>query len=59
MFKFIKSIFGSKHERDVKDLYPIVDLIKTHEESLKSLNDEELRSKTDEFRGRIHDHIKD
>ncbi len=30
MLQFLKNLFGSKHERDVEDLYPIVDEINQH-----------------------------
>ena len=30
MLQFFKNLFGSKHERDVEDLYPIVDEINSH-----------------------------
>jgi preprotein translocase subunit SecA len=59
MLQFFKNLFGSKHERDVEDLYPIVDEINSFTESLQALTDEELRNKTTEFRQRIHEHIKD
>ena len=59
MLQFLKNLFGSKHERDVKDLYPIVDEINQHSASLQSLTDEELRNKTTEFRQRIREHNQD
>jgi preprotein translocase subunit SecA len=50
MLQFFKNLFGSKHERDVEDLYPIVDEINSHTASLQQLTDDELREKTTEFR---------
>ncbi len=49
----IVKIFGSKHERDVKRLRPYVDKINSLENEIKSLSDEELRRKTDEFKLRL------
>jgi preprotein translocase subunit SecA len=49
----LKSMFGSKHDRDVKRVTPIVDEINGHIESCRALTDDQLRAKTDEFRGRI------
>ncbi len=49
----LKLIFGTKHERDVKRLLPIVRKINAIEESYQGLSDEELRSKTVEFRERL------
>jgi len=53
MLQFLKGLFGSKHERDVRDLQPLVDQINQYFEQLGSLSDEELRGKTDEFKERI------
>jgi len=59
MLQFFKKLFGSKHERDVEDLFPLVDEINSHIASLQQLSDEELREKTTEFRQRIHDRTKE
>lgn len=54
MLKFIQSILGgSKHEKDVKALRPIVDEINILFASYVSLSDEELRAKTEDFRQRV------
>lgn len=50
MFNFIKKIFPSKHEKDVKELLPIVEEINEFYESYKNLSDDELRAKTAEFK---------
>ena len=49
----LKSVFGSKHEREVKRARPIVDEINRHFEALRPLSDEDLQAKTAEFKGRI------
>jgi len=49
----ITKIFGSKHERDVKRIRPIVEEINQIYEQYKSLSDEELKGKTEEFKQRI------
>ena len=49
----ITKIFGTKHDRDVKKLRPIVDEINESYEKLTSLSDDELKAKTDEFRKRL------
>jgi preprotein translocase subunit SecA len=49
----LKTIFGSKHEREVKRVRPVVDEINRFVETLKPLSDEELRAKTAEFRARL------
>ncbi len=49
----ISKIFGSKHQRDVKKIVPMVEQINRICEEYKNLSDEELRLKTEEFRQRI------
>jgi preprotein translocase subunit SecA len=54
MFETIlKSVFGSKHDRDVKRVAPIVDEINRFFEGYSALSDEELRAKTGEFQQRL------
>ncbi len=55
MLGLIKRLFGSKHEKDVKALRPLVDVINAHVEEYQKLSDEELRGKTAEFRARIQE----
>ncbi len=49
----LTKIFGSKHERDVKRIQPVVEQINELFENCKSLSDEELKGKTEEFKKRI------
>ena len=49
----LKSIFGSKHEHDVRRVRPIVDEINRVHAELDTLSDDQLRAKTSEFRGRL------
>lgn len=53
--KFLTSIFGTKSERDLKKIWPIVDEIKSYEEEIKALSDEELKQKTEDFKQLIKD----
>ncbi|NBC03486.1 MAG: preprotein translocase subunit SecA, partial [Bacteroidetes bacterium] len=55
MSKFLTSIFGTKSERDLKKIWPIVDEIKSYEDDIKALSDEELKQKTEEFKQLIKD----
>jgi len=48
----IKKVFGSKNERELKRLWPIVDKINAMEPQMAALSDDELRGRTDEFRER-------
>ncbi len=51
--KSVTKIFGTKSERDIKSLMPIVENIKNEYAKLASLSDDELRGKTAEFKSRI------
>src|SRR5437667_2771658 len=51
--KVLTSIFGSKHERDVKRMWPIVNQISALEPEVSALSDDGLRAKTSEFRQRL------
>ncbi len=53
--KFLTTIFGTKSERDLKKIWPIVDEIKSFEEEIKTLTDDELKQKTESFRQKIAD----
>ncbi|MFS8541470.1 MAG: preprotein translocase subunit SecA, partial [Tissierellales bacterium] len=48
-----KKVFGSRNDRELKKLYPIVDKIESYEAAFKKLSDEELRGKTLEFKERL------
>src|SRR5262249_6912555 len=50
-----RSIFGTKHERDVKRMRPVVDEINALEPAMQALSDVDLRGKTDELRKRLAD----
>src|SRR6266511_251168 len=51
--KVLTSIFGSKHERDVKRMLPVVAQINALEPAVSRLGDDQLRAKTVEFRARL------
>src|ERR1043165_6814132 len=51
--KVLTSIFGSKHDRDVKRMVPIVHQINALEPEISALSDDGLREKTKEFRERL------
>ena len=59
MFGFLKNILGSKSDKDLKDLYPMVDKINSEFDKLKNISDEDLRNKTDLFKKQITDNLKD
>jgi preprotein translocase subunit SecA len=49
----IKKIFGSKNDRELKRIQPIVEAINSQEPFFKSLTDNQLREKTNEFKERL------
>jgi preprotein translocase subunit SecA len=59
MFGFISKIFGgSKSEKDVKKIEPIVGKVNQHFTAFQSISNDALRGKTTEFKERIQQHIK-
>jgi preprotein translocase subunit SecA len=59
MLKFLEKVFGSKHEKDVKRLMPIVEEINHYYEEFQKLSDDELRAKTEELKARIKDGVRE
>ncbi len=56
MLKFLEKVFGTKHDKDVKRLMPIVEEINSYYEEFQKLSDDELRAKTEELKARIKDY---
>src|SRR5687768_9410058 len=58
MLGFISKMFGgSKSEKDIKSIQPIVAVINQHLQSFQSLSNDELRGKTEVFRQKIREHL--
>jgi len=53
MLDFVTQIIGSKNDRELKRMRPLVNRINALESGLSELSDEDLRAKTEEFRARI------
>ena len=49
----LRTVFGTKHERDVKRTMPTVAAINALESGLRALDDAALRAKTEELRARL------
>ena len=49
----INKVFGTHSERELRRIEPIVKKIESYREAMGQLSDEELRGKTDEFKGRL------
>ena len=60
MLSILKKIFGgTKHEKDVKALRPVITQINEEYAQLHSVTDEQLRIKTDEFKAYIQSKIEE
>ena len=53
----LKKLFGSKSDRDLKEITPYIDKIKEIYPSIESLSNDGLRAKTAELRKKITDYI--
>ena len=53
IFAGISKIMGSKSERDIKKIQPIVDEIISYEDEIRELSDDQLKAKTEEFKQEI------
>ncbi len=49
----LKKVFGTKHQREVKRMQPMVSAISALEDDTKKLSDAQLRAKTAEFRQQL------
>lgn len=50
---FLKAVFGTKHDREMKGLQPVVNKINSLEPQMQSFSDEQLKAKTPELKARL------
>jgi len=55
MKQIFSKIFGSYNDRELKAVAPLVDRIESLEAEYRTITDEALRAKTDEFKARLQD----
>jgi preprotein translocase subunit SecA len=55
--QLVTKVLGSRFQRELKKLRPIVDAIHRHEEALKGLPDAEIQAQTARFRERIQERV--
>jgi preprotein translocase subunit SecA len=55
--KTLAKVFGTKNEREVKRMRPLVEQIGALEPEMQRLSDEQMRAKTEEFRARVREHL--
>ncbi len=53
MIQFLTKVFGTKHDRDMKKISPLVEQINSFEPKLVGLNNDRLKAKTVEFKERL------
>jgi preprotein translocase subunit SecA len=53
VFNFLTKVFGSKNERELKQIQPLVEKINALEPEVQALADEQLKARTAEFRQRL------
>jgi preprotein translocase subunit SecA len=51
--QLLKSIFGSKHDKDVREAQPLVEEINGFAAEYQAISDQDLAGKTAEFRARL------
>ena len=56
--KVFSKIFGTKTDKDLKELMPIVEQINAVYNTMQGMADDDLRNKTVELRNRIDEHLK-
>ena len=49
----LKKIVGTKNERELKRIQPLIEEINSHEQKMRALSDEELKGMTPLFKGRL------
>ena len=59
LFDFTKKIFGNKYDKDIKEINPILDKIKSVYPSIQALSNDELRQKTESFKKQIKEATQD
>ena len=55
----VTKLFGSKYDRDLKELNPIVDLVKKVSPELEKLSNDELRQRSEDLKTKIRSYIKE
>ena len=56
--KGIAKVFGTKADKDLKELVPFVELVNTEYTKLSSITDDQLRDKTHELKSEINEGLK-
>jgi preprotein translocase subunit SecA len=57
--KVVARFIGTKHERDIKKLMPVIAAINEREAEVRALSDEGLKTRFAELRAQVHEQLKD
>jgi preprotein translocase subunit SecA len=57
--KLLKNFFGNKEDRDMKEIYPLVELVLEVYKSFQTLSNDELRQRTFALKEKIRDYVKE
>jgi preprotein translocase subunit SecA len=57
--KIVARFIGTKHERDIKKLMPVIAAINAREAEVRALSDEGLKTRFAELRAQVHEQLKD
>jgi preprotein translocase subunit SecA len=57
--RVVARFIGTKHERDIKKLQPVIAAINARETEVQSLSDEGLKTRFAELRGQVQEQLKD
>src|ERR1700716_4248378 len=57
--KLVARFIGTKHERDIKKLRPVIEAISAREAEIRALDDEGLKTRFAELRAQVQEQLKD
>src|SRR5260370_25375722 len=57
--RVVARFIGTKHERDIKKLQPVIAAINAREVEVRALRDEALKTRFAELRAQVHEQLKD
>src|SRR5260370_16716258 len=57
--RVVARFIGTKHERDIKKLQPVIAAINAREAEVQSLSDEDLKTRFAELRKQVQEELKD
>ena len=55
----LKKLFGDKNQKDLNELFPVIDSTNQFSQKLIHISDDELRAKTDDFKKAINKAVED